>query len=69
MTQIIDNRYVLKVYRNNLTVIDTKLFRVDSPNGICVLFVGCGDNRVKFESSFKRIVAEYSIAPQNIQYT
>jgi len=64
-----DNRYTLKVFRNNLTVIDTKLFRADSPNGICVLFVGCGDNSAKFDANLKKIVAEYSIAPQNIQYT
>ena len=63
-----NNRYVLKVSHNNLTVIDTKLFRVDSPNGICVLFVGCGDNSAKLEANLKQIVAEYNIAPQNIKY-
>ena len=63
-----NNRYVLKVCHNNLQVIDTTLFTAEWRDGVCVLFVGCGNNRAKLESNLKQIVAEYDIAPQNIKY-
>lgn len=64
-----DNRYIVKVNRQNtITVIDTKLFRADTPNGICVLSICCGDNRKKMESNLQQVAAEYNVAPQNIKY-
>ena len=63
-----NQRYHLQVSGKWLQVIDTKLFTAISPNGVIVLFVGCGDNRAKLAANLKQLVAEYSIAPQNIKY-
>ena len=63
-----NNRYHLKVAAKWLQVIDTNLFTATSPNGVCVVFVGCGDNAAKRAANLKRLVAEYDIAPQNIRY-
>lgn len=65
---MMNQRYHLKVADKWLQVIDTNLFSALSPMGICVVFVGCGDNRAKRASSIKQLVDEYSIAPQNIKY-
>lgn len=63
-----NNRYHITVFKNNIEVIDTKLFRADSPNGICVTFIGCGNNKAKLEANLTRVIAEYDVAPQNVKY-
>ena len=63
-----NNRYHITVFKDNINVIDTKLFRADSPNGICVTFIACGNNRAKLEANLKQVIAEYDVAPQNVKY-
>ena len=63
-----NNRYHITVFKNNIEVIDTNLFRADSPNGICVTFIGCGNSRAKLEANLKQVIAEYDVAPQNVTY-
>lgn len=63
-----NQRYHLQVAGKWLQVIDTKLFTATSPNGVCVVFVGCGDNQAKRAANLKQLVDEYDIAPQNIKY-
>lgn len=64
---MMNNRYRITVWKNNIEVIDTNLFRADSPNGICVTFIGC-KNKANLEANLKQVVAEYDVAPQNIKY-
>lgn len=66
--KMMDHRYHMNVSRNWLEVIDTKLFRMDAPNGVRVLFVFCGDNQAKLNANVQQVTAEYSIAPQNIKF-
>lgn len=63
-----NQRYHMQVSNTWLQVIDTKLFRADAPNGVIVLFVGCGDNSAKLLANIQQVTAEYDVAPQNIQY-
>ena len=64
---MMNQRYHVTVFKNNIEVFDTKLFRADSPNGVCVLIVGCGARR-QVDANLKQVVAEYNVAPQNIKY-
>jgi hypothetical protein len=63
-----DQRYHMQVSRTWLQVIDTKLFRANAPNGVIVLFVGCGENSAKLQANIQQVTAEYSVAPQNIKF-
>lgn len=65
---MMNNRYRITVWKNTIEVIDTNLFRADSPNGICVTFIACGNNRAKLEANLKQVIAEYDVAPQNVSY-
>lgn len=65
---MMNQRYRVEVRFGNIAVVDTKLFRMDAPNGVIVLWVGCGDNAAKLSANLQRIVAEYSVAPQNVKY-
>ena len=58
----------MQVSNTWLQVIDTKLFRADAPNGVIVLFIGCGDNSAKLLANIQQVTAEYDVAPQNIKY-
>lgn len=66
--KMMNQRYHLQVARKWIQVIDTKLFTAISPNGVCVVHVGCGDNLAKRAANLKQLVDEYDIAPQNIKY-
>ena len=63
---MMNQRYYITVFKNTIEVFDTKLVRADSPNGVCVLIVGCGKRGV--EANLKQVIAEYGVAPQNIKY-
>ena len=63
-----NQRYHMQVSRTWLQVIDTNLFHANAPNGVIVLFVGCGDNSAKLKANIQQVTVEYSIAPQNIKF-
>lgn len=65
---MMNQRYHVVVRSGNISVIDTKLFTAVNRNGVTILYIGCGNNSKKLSANLQRVVAEYSIAPQNIKY-
>jgi hypothetical protein len=63
-----NQRYRIEVRSGNISVVDTKLFTAVNPNGVTVLWIGCGDNARKLSANLQRVIAEYSVAPQNVKY-
>jgi hypothetical protein len=66
--KMMNQRYHVVVRSGNISVIDTKLFTAVNRNGVTILYIGCGNNSKKLSANLQRVVAEYSIAPQNIKY-
>lgn len=65
---MMNQRYRVEVRSGNISVVDTKLFTAINPNGVTVLYIGCGNNSKKLSANLQRVIAEYSVAPQNVKY-
>jgi hypothetical protein len=63
-----NQRYRVEVRSGNISVVDTNLFTAVNRNGVTVLYIGCGNNSSKLSANLQRVVAEYSVAPQNVKY-
>jgi hypothetical protein len=65
---MMNQRYHVVVRSGNISVIDTKLFTAVNPNGVTILYIGCGNNLKKLSANLQRVVYEYEVAPQNIKF-
>jgi hypothetical protein len=65
---MMNQRYRVVVRSGGISVVDTKLFTAVNPNGVTILYIGCGDNAKKLSANLQRVVSEYSVAPQNIKF-
>ena len=65
---MMNQRYRVEVRSGNISVVDTQLFTAINRNGVTVLYIGCGNNSAKLSANLQRVIAEYSVAPQNVKY-
>jgi len=65
---MMNQRYRVVVKPSSISVVDTKLFTANNPNGVTVLYIGCGTDHYKRAANLQRVIAEYSVAPQNIKF-
>ena len=66
--KMMNQRYRVEVRSGNISVVDTQLYTAVNRNGVTVLYIGCGNNSAKLSANLQRVIAEYSVAPQNVKY-
>jgi hypothetical protein len=65
---MMNQRYRVEVRSGNISVVDTQRYTAVNRNGVTVLWIGCGNNAAKLSANLQRVIAEYSVAPQNVKY-